>query len=358
MPTPYNDLPRVSTAFTYNDIDAAYLENKCLRILVLPGKGGDIVRFVDKRRDVNVLWEGDHNWIPPADGYVPTGGESAWQTDHYPGGWQVNMPLAGNARTMETATYGLHGESALVPWEAHVHRDDDETVTLRLETELVRYPFEVRRDLTLHADAPRLFVRESVTNTSRLDLDYVWQQHVALGRPLVGPAARLDVPTGDAIVPPYGDDYPNARLDDDTRFEWPDAPSIDGGTVDLSEDFPDFDAEHHDLVFATDLRDGWYAVTNPDLDLGFAFAFPHDHFESLWYWQPFGGFADPPYFNRNYNVGLEPTTSTPNSDADQTKSLGAGETVKATFVARTYTDISEVDAVTPDGDVSGTPIRR
>lgn len=51
-------------------------------------------------------------------------------------------------------------------------------------------------------------------------------------------------------------------------------------------------------------------MTNPDLDVGFCFTFPTDPFECLWYWQPFGGHAEAPYWNRNYNVGLEPTTAT------------------------------------------------
>ena len=350
-------LPRVSTSFTYRGIEAAFLENSRLRILVLPGKGGDVLEFRDKETDVDVLYHAEHNWQPPVDRPVPAADPTAWH-DTYPGGWQVNLPLAGYADGFAGTPYGLHGESALLPWEATVVRDDDEAVSLRLSTELVRYPFSVERTLTLPAGESRLEVEEAVTNEGGVELEYVWQQHLALGRPLVGPEARLDVPAETGVVDDYGADHENNRLAGGERFEWPDAPGSDGD-VDLRE-FPPVDATIHDVAYATDLRDGWYAVTNPDLDLGFGFTFPTDPFECLWYWQPFGGYAESPYFNRNYNVGLEPTTAYPSADLPDAqrengtmKALAPGETVEASFTAVTYHGLESVSAVTPDGAVRG-----
>lgn len=87
-------------------------------------------------------------------------------------------------------------------------------------------------------------------------LEYVWQQHVALGRPLVDPGARLDVPATRGQIGDYGDGQANARLESNAPFEWPDVPRENGGTVDLATDFPDLDAEIHDVTFATDLDAG------------------------------------------------------------------------------------------------------
>lgn len=47
--------------FAYRGIGTVFLENEHLRIMVLPGKGGDILEFRDKRADVDVLWHADHN---------------------------------------------------------------------------------------------------------------------------------------------------------------------------------------------------------------------------------------------------------------------------------------------------------
>jgi len=358
MPDQWSPGPSVSTEFAYRGIDAAFLENEFLRIMVLPGKGGDVLEFRDKRADVDVLWHANHNWCPPESRYVPSAAPTTW-LDHYPGGWQVNLPIAGFGREIEGNAYGLHGESALIPWDARVTRDDDEAVELTLTTELVRYPFELERRLRLSAGRPALHVEETVTNLGGVELEYIWQQHVALGRPLLGPDARLDVPADRGEVHPPGDAVANGRLAGGEAFEWPHAPGRDGTTVDLRE-VPPPEAEIHDQAYATDLDDGWYALTNPSIDLGFAFRFPTDPFECVWYWQALGGFHESPYFNRNYNVGLEPTTAYPSDDVPDAqrengtmKTLGPGESCSAEFVAATYRGLQSVDAVETDGSVTG-----
>lgn len=353
----WNDYPRISTDYAYKDLRATFLENEFLRVLVLQEKGGDILEFRDKRADIDVMYHADHNWQAPADRPVPTIDPTAWH-DAYPGGWQVNLPVAGFASDFGGTPYGLHGETALIEWEPEVVRDDEEAVALRLSTELVRYPFSIERILRLPADSPVLEIEEEVTNEGDMELEYIWQQHIALGQPLIAPGARIDMPGRRGVVEPYGSGHANNRLRGGETFEWPDAPGTDG-RVDLAE-FPPTDSTIHDLAFATDLEEGWYSVTNPGIDLGFGFTFPVDPFECVWYWQAFGGFAASPYFNRNYNVGLEPTTAYPATgipDAQREngtmKTLGAGETITASYTAVTYRDETAVSRIDPDGTVHG-----
>lgn len=349
--------PAISDEFEYRGIETVFMENDALRIMVLPGKGGDILEFRDKRTDVDPLWHANHKWQPPENGTTPPVDPTTWH-DHYPGGWQVNLPVAGYTEGFGDAPYGLHGESSLIPFESRVEQTPD-AVRLHLSTDLVRYPFHVERTLTLAAGEPTLHVEESITNESPRKLPYVWQYHLALGRPLIGPSARLDVPAATGVVDDYGPDHKNARLAGDETFDWPHAPGKRGDTVDLRE-FPPTDSTIHDVAYATDLDEGWYAVTNPDLNVGFAFSFPVDPFESIWYWQPFGGHHTSPYFNRNYNVGLEPTTAYPASnipDAQEEngtmKHLEAGETVTGSFAAIVYHGLKSVDGVSSDGTVTG-----
>jgi len=360
----WNGDVRISTEFAYRGIDAAVLENRKLRVLVLPGKGGDILEFRDKRTDVDVLWHADHNWHPPKQRYVPSEMLTT-SLDHYPGGWQVNLPIAGYGREIEGNAYGLHGETALLPWEYSVSRSDATAVELELSTELVRYPFVVERTLRLPAGESRLEISESVINQGNVELEYIWQQHLALGRPLVGPNARLDLPARRGQVEEYeeGGAFRNGRLEGGEPFDWPHAPGRTGEAVDLRE-FPPLDAEIHDQVTALDLEGGWYAVTNTDLNLGFGFTFPTDPFECVWYWQPLGGFEASPFFNRNYTIGLEPTTAYPSGDIPEAqrdngtmKTLDPGETVSAEFSAQTYHDVATVDSISADGELSGTSLQ-
>lgn len=352
----WDERPSVSTAFEYRGMETAFLENRHLRVMVVPGKGGDILEFRDKRTDVDVLYHADYEWDPPADRRIPST-DMTWN-EHYPGGWQLNLPVAGGPMEFSGNRYGHHGESALIEWESGVTRDDDEAVTLELTARLRRYPFAVQRELTLPADEPALYVDESVTNEGDYPLEYVWQHHVALGRPLVGPAARLDVPAGESYVEAYDETHATNRLAGDQDFDWPTAEGVDGDEIDLRE-FPPLDAEIHDQAFLLGVDDGWYAVTNPALDVGFALSYPAEHFESLWYWQAFGGMDESPFWGRNYTAGLEPTTAYPGHslpaaqrDNGTMNTLDPGETKSVELVARTYGGHERVTDVDDDGRVT------
>lgn len=343
-----NTLPQVSTEYTYRGIEAAFLENEYVRITTLPGKGGDILEFRDKRKDVNVLWNGTHEWRPLDNPYVPSESATAW-LDHYPGGWQMNLPVAGPGRDIPGGEYGLHGESALIPWDVTGVVERDDVAELTLEAELVRYPFSVTRTLRLPAATPQLEIEAEITNESSMALEYTWQEHIALGQPLVSGSARIDIPADRGLVEYDSEAFPNGRLDNGTSFEWPRAPGRDGSAVDLRS-VPPAGAEIHDLVFATELDEGRYTLANHDLDLGFTFEFPGELFESIWYWQAFNGHVDAPFYGRNYNVGLEPTTGYPGAAQKRRsngsmKSLGPGETQRATFTARTSSGLDDGDVV-------------
>ena len=351
--------PRVSTEFTYRGIETALLENDHLRVMVLPGKGGDILEFRDKRTDTDVLWHAQHNWQSPAEGYIPPTGVDSWMA-YWPGGWQVNLPIAGWGGTVGGVDYGTHGESALIPWDATVTEASDDAVALQLTTELATYPIAAERTLRLPAEASRLEISESLTNRGDTPVEYIWQQHIALGRPLIGPAARFDIPAQRGLVDPTydtSDTFEHGRLDGGATFEWPHAPAATGGTVDLRE-FPPPDVKLHDQAYALELEAGWYAVSNPAIDLGFGVQFPRDPFECVWYWQAFGGFEESPFFGRNYNVGIEPTSAYPAGSIPEVQrengtinTLEPGADITAELAAPTFEGRDRVEHITPDGTV-------
>jgi len=350
----FDERPSISTELSYRGIDAAVLENRHLRVMVLPGKGGDILEFRDKRTDVDVLYHADYQWDPPSERVIPST-EMTWN-EHYPGGWQLNVPVAGGPMSIPGNRYDHHGESALIPWDAAVVRDDDEAVALELTARLRRYPFAITQRLTLPAGESRLEIDESVTNEGEYELEYVWQHHVALGRPLIGPDARLDVPAGESYIDDYPDDLTTNRLAGDQQFAWPMAEGENGESVDLSQ-FPPTDSEIHDQAYLLGVDDGWYAVSNSELDVGFALSYPAEHFEALWYWQAFGGMDESPFWGRNYTAGLEPTTAYPGHsypDAQREngtmKTLAPGETVSVELAAGTYGGHERVERV-EDGQV-------
>ena len=126
---------RTDASFTYRKIDVVFLENTRVRLLVLSGKGGDVIEFRDKRTDVNMLWQADHDWRVPGNGEIPVLDPNAAH-NFYPRGRQLHLLLAGNTDDFDGTPYSLHAESALILWDSTVRRDGGETVTLRLETDL------------------------------------------------------------------------------------------------------------------------------------------------------------------------------------------------------------------------------
>ena len=293
---------RVTDEYTRRGIDAAFLENEHLRLEVLTGKGGDVTELRDKRTDVDVLLEVPHEWRPPGDGQASAPTAQFAFEDHYPGGWQSILPSGGGPSEAHGAALALHGESAVVPWDATPFEHDD-AVGLDLETRLTRYPFHLERQIRLHRDDPTVYVEESVTNDGEVPVHYSWVQHVALGEPLVAPEATLELPCERVVADP-NHDHENARLTPGEVYDWP------GEKVDFRE-FPPKDERIFDLAAFADLSEGTYTVSNPDLDLAATVSFDESLYEYVWYWGAFGGHTVSPFFGRNYNVGLEPATSIP-----------------------------------------------
>jgi|AntRauMinimDraft_3_1070383.scaffolds.fasta_scaffold00827_2 galactose mutarotase-like enzyme len=330
----------ITDDYAFRGTDVVFMENDHLHVEVLAGKGGDVTEIRDKRTDVNVLFESPAEWHVPTESYRGLSDGVFDFMDYYPGGWQDVLPGAGGPAEAGGAPFALHGESAVVPWEATVTEDASDRVAVTLSLSLTRYPFEVERTLLLSRGESRLVVEETVTNTGERDLDYSWLQHLAFGRPLLGPEARVEAPCETVVTDPGQGE--NARLPADEEYEWPVCDPADGAPVDLSK-IPPKESGIAELVALTDFSEGRYTISNPDLDLATTVTFPTDLFEYVWYWGSFGGFEEAPFFGRNYNLGLEPCTSIPNAGLEEQVARGtaatlpAGETVEATLAVETST---------------------
>ena len=95
---------------------------------------------------------------------------------------------------------------------------------------------------------------------------------------------------------------------------------------------PEPDPAHVDELYLSDLPDGWYAVTNPHVGVGFALRWETRVFPYLWLWRTLGPAGGYPWYGRTYTLGLEPFSSVP-PQADDARAagtllqLGAGESL-------------------------------
>jgi hypothetical protein len=194
-----------------NMTDPLTLATPQAAVVVLPGKGADIVSFVDQASGVDVLFR-----APWADrvGDIPVFDSQAAWLSRYQGGWQVLCPNAGPERQQHGTVWGFHGEAALVPWQVTEY----DSRRARLDVELFTAPLRLARELNLEDRTLRL--TETVTNLSTVELEVMWVHHPAFGTPLVQPGCRLRTGARTLIS---DRDSPGTVLQPDCLYPWPPA---------------------------------------------------------------------------------------------------------------------------------------
>jgi hypothetical protein len=290
-------------------------ENEFLKVTSLLDKGSDIIEILHKPRYVDFMWHAQPPLAFRNSKFIQTCSPSFGNfNDFYGGGWQDILPtVAGGSQTFKGAEFGMHGETALLPWDCTIEKNTAEEVTARLHVQLVRYPLEVDKWFTMRRGESGFTIRERVTNTSDLELEFSWLQHPTFGEPFLSPGSVIDVPAKTVLT--SADRHPNSRLPKGTEgksFKWPIVSGNNGEKVDLSR-IPSKQCKTSDQAYLLDLKEGWYALTNPAMQLSFGLVWDVKIFPCVWFWQPLGGDLYSPWGNwgKTWTVALEPCTSWP-----------------------------------------------
>ena len=349
---------RISDAWTYRGLKTAIVENELLRVVVLIDKGADIYQLVHKPSDVDFLWRSPWGVRDPSKFTPTTGSASALWLDHYEGGWQTVFPAGGGPSNYGDAEMGVHAESSTVPWDCEVKEDTPDRVSIRCWVRTARTPFFFEKTLTLTSGSPILEIDQALLNEGEEEAYCVWGEHIALGGPFLGEDCVIDLPGG-LVINHDTEFHPNNRLKAGYRGPWPMTESKDGSPIDLRI-VPPKSVRAYDLSYVTDMPEGWYAVTNKRMGLGFGVLFPKEVYRYLWYWQSWGGGFGYPWYGRTYNVGLEPFTSFDDEglakaiDNGTALKLDPGQRVEASLKTIAYTGegLAGVERINPDGSVA------
>ncbi|WP_433158089.1 DUF5107 domain-containing protein [Kribbella sp. CA-247076] len=281
--------PRLSTEWSLAGQSAVILENRAIRVVVLPGLGGKIMSIVDKRVDRELLWRNDRVPVRPA-----AFGSS--YDDQFLGGWDELYP---NDVPEELAGEAVpdHGELWAVPWSASTGSAADE-VWLELTVRGAVTGTEVTKRLRL-GTGPELVVDYRITNPGRIDQPFLWKSHVAVE---LHPDTVVDMAAGDVLVHEFGN--PRARPADG-RFTWPWL-SADGVRHDLRT-LPDTTERGvSEFLLATTLERGQCGVRHPSARTGLQLTWDRADLPSCWLFASYGGGW------RGYDVlVLEPCTGYP-----------------------------------------------
>lgn len=271
-----------------NGLKTFVVENRFLRIVVVPEAGAKIWQIVYKPLNVEILWNNSH--VPAARHGIDTPYDDVWS-----GGWDELFP---NDEPGPVNGYILpdHGELWTGDWHAEpVARPNAVGLHLRLQTPISN--FLVERTLLLHDNRPCFEIQYRFTNQGSEAFPFLWKLHPAFA---VSPHHRIDFPPMAVLREP---EFPGTLGDAPPIFAWPHAPL--GDTVLDLRQVPGVESQALHFFYGIGLATGWCGITNRSNRLGCALRFDPDVLSSCWLFASHGGWKD-------LNVAvLEPATGYP-----------------------------------------------
>ena len=327
---------RLTHHWAYRGFDAWSLENRALRVTVLPELGGHVLELVDKVADRDLLWRNPRT--PPR--RAPFG---AHFDDWWSGGWDEIFPT-GDVASLHGETLPYMGELWSVPWTAEVPRTPPGTVALTTAGFGTITPAQLERTLELRDDEPVLRVRYRLSNLDVRPLAFLWGVHPCFA---VTPDHRIDLPATRMLV---GVSSGPSMGQVGTTYRWPDQPdpTAPGGTRDVRGVLAD-SAAVSGGHWATDLSAGWLALTDTKARRGVALSFPTDVWPHAWLWQVYGGWRG------HHHLCLEPWTGHPMQleeaqAAGQARELRVGGSLEAELAVVLFDGRERVNGIERNGD--------
>lgn len=296
--------------YRYKGMKTVFLENEKLRAGVLADKGTDVFEFNYKPKDMDFVWLTAGGVRNPTS-YLSTSPDPlATFLDYYPGGWQEIFPSGGAPSSYLGAHFGQHGEVSNLPWDYEIVEDREDDVTVRFSVRTQKTPFHLEKKLRLLSGESVFRLDETLSNESEASLRAMWGHHIAFGRPFLKEGCRIRLPEGTIIIPHAEPINPEGRrVRSGENYTWPLAKGESGQEVDLSV-LPER-GTLSEMLYLTNLSEGWYEVENPENGLGLRVEWDLDVMPYLWFWQEYGASHFYPWYGRHYNIGLEPFSSFP-----------------------------------------------
>jgi len=281
-------MPQIDDRWSLFPFRAVRVENRALRIVVLPELGGRIWSIVYKPHDRELLWQ--NPCIPPERAPLGAAFDDVWC-----GGWEELFP-SGAPGIINGEQYPDHGEVWSLAWDSEIESyEDGARLTLRCHTPISRV--EVAKTLSLHGDDALLEVKYSLSNLSAAELPFIFALHPAFA---VNAACRLDLPPMTVDLDPT---YPGTLTGSRSSFKWPCA-ERDGGGVDLRTVFPASSREVF-FLYGHDFAEGWFAITDTNDRISWGLAFSREFLRSCWIFATYGGWRD------YHTLLVEPATAYP-----------------------------------------------
>ena len=323
----------LNSALSLHGLRAIVIENRLVRVVVLPEAGARIWQITYKPLGADLLW--NHPRLPPARQLL-----HACYDDNWSGGWDDLFPND-EAATLQDMALPDHGELWSIEWQAEaIERHDAVGVRLSCITPITHFLAE--KTLLLQAGSAVLEVRYRLENQGRATLPFLWKLHPAFA---VSPRHRIDFPRMTVLREA---EFPGTLDGAPPNFPWPFAPLADS-TLDLRQ-IPDARSRAVHFFYGTELASGWCGITNRANGLAAALRFDPEVFSSCWLFATHGGWRD-------LNVAvLEPATGYPFRlqsmiDGGGARRLAPGESLETTVLFSVQEGLMCIGGIEEDGRI-------
>lgn len=319
--------------YEIDGIKTVSLENDLIKVVILAGKGTDIVEFVFKPKDMDFLWHSFNGIRNPANFMNSCESPGGSFLDLYEGGWQELFPNIGNSCDYKGARLGIHGVVCNIRWDYSIERDEVDDISVRFYVHTIRTPFYLEKTLTLKLHDPVLYMDESITNEGAIPLEFMWGHHPVFGPMFLDDSCRIDVKGDVKIIT----DEKSGILKSNSEYDWPVAEDKEGNSIDISQ-VKHPDSKQSIACALSEMDSGEYRIINTNYKLGFGMKWDKKLFPHLWIWEPNCADDHSPWFGRNYVLGLEPWTAIPQDftaviEQDKGVKIQSGETISTKIQA-------------------------
>ncbi len=323
---------RISDEWKFRDIETVIMENDFLRVVVLPGKGADISEILYKPLDINILFRNPYG--PRKLGEVSSlSCHSQIFRDYTGGGWSDILPNVGNPSQIAGISFGLHEETPLLKWRYEITEDSATRVSAIFWVNLVKYPFSVRKTISLDK-TNNLRIDETVINNSNQDLPFSWLIHPTFSEEFASPGSKIFI-NGEKI---------HRMTENPETWDFPFFIEPDGTKRDIRL-IPQRDSSIDDTVVLSGISSGRYSILNPNIALKFTLEWPIEVFKYLWYYRNYNS-QGYPYYGRSRFIALEPCTSLRSGLSSQVNNndvliLKAGRAISVSLSAKVESVIKD-----------------
>jgi hypothetical protein len=300
----------------WRERESFVIGNNLIRLVTLTG-GGHVAEFRFEESSCNSTL--NPLWVPPWKTIDPNKYDPGRHTSEYgsPTEGKLLSGITGHnicldyfgSPSREEAKHGLsqHGEAPNSKWKIVGQHTGTAAASVKLAVPLPAAGLRFSREITLRRGESVVYFRETVVNERRADHFFHWVQHVTLGPPfLTAESSRVAVPGTRSLTSPHGYDEGKALLPSKLTFRWPMAPTVTGGTADLTRPFSQPGLGFVVGVLVDPRRDvGFIAGFNPEERLLVGYCFSRRDCPWVTLWEENLGIEAIPWSRRTQALGLE-----------------------------------------------------